>query len=207
MKVVVSATSASLDAQVDPRFGRCPYFMIVDAETMNFEALPNTSAGAMGGAGIQAAQTVASKGVQAVLTGSVGPNAFQALSAAGVSIITGVSGTVREAVEKLKSGQLQKVTAPTAPMGFGTGGGYGMGMGMGRGGGRGKGRGMGRGMGRGYQQAAVPLAPQAPVATPATPAMLPQLSKQQEIQMLEDQMKNMQDQLNAISKRLEELKK
>jgi predicted Fe-Mo cluster-binding NifX family protein len=207
MKVVVSATSASLDAQVDPRFGRCPYFLIVDAETMNFEALPNTSAGAMGGAGIQAAQTVASRGVQAVLTGSVGPNAFQALSAAGVNIITGVSGTVREAVEKFKSGQLQKIATPTAPMGFGTGGGYGMGMGMGRGGGRGKGQGMGRGMGRGYRQAAIPFAPQAPVAPPATPAMPPQTSKEQEIKMLEDQMKNLQNQLNAISKRLEELKK
>jgi predicted Fe-Mo cluster-binding NifX family protein len=215
MKVVVSATSASLDAQVDPRFGRCPYFMIVDAETMNFEAVPNTAAGAMSGAGIQAAQTIANKGVQAVLTGSVGPNAFQALSAAGVSIITGVSGTVREAVKKFKSGQLQKVTAPTAPMGFGTGGGYGMGTGMGRGGGRGKGRGMGQGMGRGmgqgmgrgYRQAAMPFTPQTPVAPPPTPAMPPQISKEQEIQMLENNMKNLRNQLDQIMKRLEELKK
>lgn len=203
MKVVVSATSGSLDAQIDPRFGRCPYLMIVDTETMNFEALPNTAAGAMSGAGIQAAQTVASRGVQTVLTGSVGPNAFQVLLAAGISIITGVFGTVREAVEKFKSGQLQKVTAPTAPMGFGTGRDSGIGMGMGRGGGRG----MGRGMGRGYRQVAMPFAQQTPVATPATPPVPPQMSKEQETQMLERQMKNLQKQLDQIRKRLEELKR
>ena len=203
MKVAVSATAGSLDAQIDPRFGRCQYFVIIDTETMNFEALPNMAAGAMGGAGIQAAQTVANRGIQAVLTGSVGPNAFQALSAAGISIITGVFGTVREAVEKFKSGKLQKITAPTAPMGFGMGGGYGMGMGMGRGGGRG----MGRGMGRGYRQATVPFAPQAPVSPPVTPPTLPQMSKEQEIQMLENQMKDVQKQLDQIRKRLKELKK
>ena len=203
LKVAVSATAESLDAQIDPRFGRCQYFVIVDTETMNFEALPNTAAGAMGGAGIQAAQTVAGKGVKVVVTGSVGPNAFQALSAAGINVITGVFGTVKEAVEKFKSGQLQKITAPTAPMGFGMGGGYGIGMGMRRGGGRG----MGRGMGRGYWQATGPFAPQAPMSTPVTPPMLPQMSKEQEIQMLENQMKDVQKQLDWIRKRLKELKK
>lgn len=195
MKICLSASADSLDAQVDPRFGRCQYFVIVDSETMKFEAIPNTAAGAMGGAGIQAAQTVANKGVQAILTGSVGPNAFQVLSAAGIRIVTGVFGTVREAIEKFKMGQLQEITAPTAPMGFGMGGGYGMGMGR------------GRGMGRGYLQAAWPPAPQAPVSISATPPAQTQLSKQQEIQMLEDQMEYLQEQLDQTRKRLKELKK
>jgi len=197
LKVALSATAGNLDSQIDPRFGRCQYFVIVDTDTMNIEALPNMAAGAMGGAGIQAAQTIANKGVQTVLTGSVGPNAFQALSAAGISIITGVFGTIREAVEKFKSGQLQKTTAPTAPMGSGMGGGYGMGMG----------RGGGRGMGRGYWQATGPFAPQAPVGTSATPPTSLQMSKEQEIQMLENQMKDVQKQLDQIRKRLKELKK
>ncbi len=197
MKVAVSATSDGLDAQIDPRFGRCQYFVIVNTETMSLEALANTAAGAIGGAGIQAAQTLTNKGVQAVLTGSVGPNAFQALSAAGIKIVTGVFGTVREAVEKFKGGQLQEVNAPTAPLGFGMGGRYGMGMGMGR----------GRGMGRGYWPAAWPFAPQTPVSIPATPPMQPQMSKQQEIQMLENQMKYLQEQLDEVRKRLKELKK
>jgi len=107
MKIAVSSTGGSLDDQIDPRLGRCSYFLIVDSETMKFEAIPNTASGAMSGAGIQAAQLVANRGVQTVLTGNVGPNAFQALSSAGISIITGVFGTVREAVEKFKSGQLQ----------------------------------------------------------------------------------------------------
>ena len=197
MRIAASAVADSLDAQIDPRFGRCPYFVIVDSETMKFEAVPNTASSAMMGAGIQAAQIVASRGVQAVLTGNVGPNAFQSLSSAGINIITGVFGTVREAVERFKSGQLQKIAAPTAPMGFGMGGGYGMS----------RGRGGGRGMGRGYWQVTGPFAPQAPMTTPAMPPMLPRMSKEQEIQVLESQMKGLQKQLDQIRKRLKELGK
>ena len=198
MKIAVSATDDSLDARIDPRFGRCEYFVIVDTETMNFEALPNTSRIALSGAGIQAAQAIANKGVQAVLTGNVGPNAFQALSSAGIDIITGVFGTVREAVEKFKSGQLQKITAPTTSVGFGMGRGYGMGMGR-------RGSGMGLGIERGYLQDTGPFVTQPPMS-PAIPPMLPQMSKEQEVQMLESQMKNIQKQLDQIRKRLRELK-
>ncbi len=132
MKVCVSAVANNLDAQVDPRFGRCPYLVIVDSESMQFEAIPNTASGAMGGAGIQAAQTVASKGVKVLITGNVGPNAFQALAAAGVKIVVGAFGTVRQVVEKYKRGELKETNAPTV------GGHFGMGMG------RGRGRGLGR---------------------------------------------------------------
>jgi predicted Fe-Mo cluster-binding NifX family protein len=98
VKVCVSAIAGSLEAQVDSRFGRCQYFVFVDSETLAFEVERNTAAGATGGAGIQAAQIVANHGVQLVLTGNVGPNAYQALSAAGIKIVTGATGTVREAV-------------------------------------------------------------------------------------------------------------
>jgi predicted Fe-Mo cluster-binding NifX family protein len=128
MKICVTATAASLDAQIDPRFGRCSYFAIVDSETMQFEAIPNTAAGVSGGAGIQAAQIIANKGVKLLITGNVGPKAFQALSAAGIEVVTGAVGTVREAVEKFKRGKLSTTAAPTV------GGHFGMG---GRGGGRG----------------------------------------------------------------------
>jgi predicted Fe-Mo cluster-binding NifX family protein len=197
MKVAVSATGENLEAQIDPRFGRCQYFVIVDTETMSFEVIPNTSQGASSGAGIQAAQAVANKGVLAVLTGNVGPNAFQALSASGINIITGVFGTIREAVEKFKGSQLQKITAPTTPMGFGMGGSYG--MGMGRGGGRGMGRGRGMGMGR-FATSVTTSAPKIPV----TPT--PQMSREQEILTLENQMKSLQQHLDQLKKRLKELK-
>jgi predicted Fe-Mo cluster-binding NifX family protein len=128
MKICVTATAASLDAQIDPRFGRCAYFVIVDSETMRFEAVPNMAAGVSGGAGIQAAQTIANNGVKLLITGNVGPKAFQALSAAGIEVATGAFGSVREAVEKFKRGELEKTGAPTV------GGHFGMG---GRGGGRG----------------------------------------------------------------------
>lgn len=113
MKICISATGGNLEAQVEPRFGRCPYFMIVDSETMQSEAVSNVSSGATGGAGIQAAQIVANKGVKVVITGNVGPNAFAALSASGIHIVTGASGTVKEVVEKFKRGELGKTDGPT----------------------------------------------------------------------------------------------
>jgi len=128
MKMVVSSTGKNLDAKIDPRFGRCQYFLIVDSETMNFESLQNESASATGGAGIQAAQTVAGKGVQVVITGNVGPNAFQTLAAAGIKIITGASGTVKDAIEKFKSGELSEISSATVGTHFGSGRGMGRGM-------------------------------------------------------------------------------
>jgi predicted Fe-Mo cluster-binding NifX family protein len=127
MKICVSATSGSLDAEVDSRFGRCPYFVIVDSETMKFDAVANDSSSAAHGAGIQAAQTAVNLGVKVVITGNVGPNAFNVLSATGIKIVTGASGSVKEAVEKYKKGELKEVGNPTV------GGHFGMGRGQGRG--------------------------------------------------------------------------
>ena len=127
MKICVTAFAGSLDAQVDPRFGRCSYFVIVDSETMKFETVPNVGLGAMRWAGIQAAQMVASKEVKVLITGNVGPNAFQALSAAGIRVVTGAFGNVREVIEKYKSGELKETSSPTVR------GHFGMGMGRGRG--------------------------------------------------------------------------
>lgn len=119
MKLAVSSKGKDFDSEVDPRFGRCPYFLVVDTETMNFEALSNESAMASGGAGIQAAQDVAKAGVDVVLTGNIGPNAFQTLKAAEIKVITGVIGTVRETVEKYKSTGLEETKISTVDSHFG----------------------------------------------------------------------------------------
>ncbi len=144
-KICVTSQGNDLAAPIDPRFGRCAFFIIADSETMQFEAISNSAMRASGGAGIQAAQTVASMGVKAVITGSVGPNAYPALQNAGIEIMTGVSGTVKDAIESFKQGSLTKLATP-GPTQKGYGGG--MGGGMGRGGGRGRGGG-GRGGGGG----------------------------------------------------------
>lgn len=132
MKIAVSATGPSLDAQVDPRFGRCQYFIIVDLDTTEFESIENSSAMASGGAGIAAAQMIAGKGVEAILTGNCGPNAYQVLSPAGIKVITGVSGMVRDAVQDYKEGKLQASSQPNVDTHAG----------MGRGRGKGRGRGL-----------------------------------------------------------------
>ena len=131
MKVAVSTSGTDLSSQVDPRFGRCPYYMIVDTDTMAFEVVSNIANSSAHGAGIQAAQLVASKGVRAVLTGNVGPNAYGALSVSSIKVISGVTGSVIDAVERFKRGELKETRGPTVGSHFGTGG-----RGSGRGGGR-----------------------------------------------------------------------
>ncbi len=122
MKVAVTSVGPDLDDQVEPRFGRAQYLLIVDVDSLEFEAVANASAAAGGGAGIQTAQTVASKGVEAVLTGNCGPNAFQILSAADIKAYVGLAGTAREAIESLKRGELAPTSAPSVPGHFGLGG-------------------------------------------------------------------------------------
>jgi len=204
MKVAVSATGASLDDRVDPRFGRCQCFIVADVDTTAFEALPNTSADAMSGAGIEAAQAVARRGVQAVITGQVGPNAYQVLSAAGIGIYTGASGTVREAIGKLKRGELSEAAGP-GPAGPGMGAGMGMGRGMGRGGGMGRGMGRGGGMGRGMATGGRQSAPPAQVPFGEIAMGSPPMSREQEMSILESQMENLQLELERVRRRLSEL--
>lgn len=113
MRIAISANGIDLAAQVDPRFGRCSHFIIFDPETLQHEAVDNSNAAAGGGAGIAAAQAVVDKGVRAVLTGHCGPNAYQVLSAAGIQVITDVTGTVQEAIEGYKAGRFLASSKPS----------------------------------------------------------------------------------------------
>jgi predicted Fe-Mo cluster-binding NifX family protein len=111
MRIAVTATAPQLDAPVDPRFGRCPYFLIVETDTLSFEAVENSNQGLGQGAGIQSARLVADRGVRSVLTGNCGPKAHEALTAAGISVVVGCSGTARQVVEQFNAGQLQPAAA------------------------------------------------------------------------------------------------
>ena len=119
MKIGITAKGSSLDSEVDPRFGRCEYFIIVDPNTLEFEVIENFSMEAASGAGVQSGQLVATKGVEAILTGNIGPNAFQVLQAAGIKVITGVSGKVEEAIEKYKRGEFKPVESSNVDSKFG----------------------------------------------------------------------------------------
>ena len=115
-KIAVSSEAPDLDARVDPRFGRAAGFVVVDPETMAFEYVDNGASQAMAqGAGIQAAETVAATGARVLLTGYVGPKAFQALSAAGIAIGQNVDNlTVREAVKRFQAGEVPMAEAPNS---------------------------------------------------------------------------------------------
>ncbi|MBW1703073.1 MAG: NifB/NifX family molybdenum-iron cluster-binding protein [Deltaproteobacteria bacterium] len=107
MKIAVTSTGPNLESEVDPRFGRAPYFLIVDSETFDFEALDNKeNVNALKGAGIQAAGMVSKKGAEVLLTGFCGPNAFKAMSAAKIGVANNAGGTVRDAVEAYLDGKL-----------------------------------------------------------------------------------------------------
>jgi len=193
-KIAVSSTGPTLDDTVEPRFGRCAYFLIIDPDSMDFEPIENPNIALGGGAGIQSAQLMANKGVSVVLTGNCGPNAFRTFGAAGVEVITGISGQVRQAVEEFKAGDVPAASAAGAqsPVGMGRG----MGGGAGRGMGGGMGRGMGGGMGRGRGMAPGTIAGQQESGS---------LSREEEIVLLRQQRDEIRNQVEAIDTRLREL--
>ena len=119
MQICITSQSDNLESEIDPRFGRAAYFIIINTDTMESESIQNPYIQAGGGAGIQAAQFVANKEVKAVITGNIGPNSFQVLKEAGLSVISGVSGSVKNAIEKYKNGELKSVENPTVKQKFG----------------------------------------------------------------------------------------
>jgi len=153
MKIAVSSSGKNLDSLIDPRFGRCAYFLLVETDDMSFEVFDNQSIASGGGAGIQSAQFISSKGAKAVITGNCGPNAVKTLDAGGIEVFLGNTGIVREVLQKFKNGELISTNLANAPeysdladrKGFDRG----MGMGGQRGMGRGRGMGGQRGLGAG----------------------------------------------------------
>jgi predicted Fe-Mo cluster-binding NifX family protein len=118
MKIVITTTSPSIESAVDPRFGRGAYFLVVDSDTLEWQAHANPAINASGGAGVQAAQFVAGHGAQAVISGDFGPNAYNALAAAGIPMFLAPAGealTARDLLVRYRQGELKQVTAPTGP--------------------------------------------------------------------------------------------
>ena len=119
MKICITSEGNNLNSKVDARFGRCQYFIIADTDTLKFEAINNPNIESTGGAGIQSGQLVADKGIKVVLTGNVGPNAFQTLQAAGIDVITGASGKVKDVIEKYRKGEFKPTQGPSVNSKFG----------------------------------------------------------------------------------------
>ncbi|MBC8200381.1 MAG: NifB/NifX family molybdenum-iron cluster-binding protein [Desulfobacteraceae bacterium] len=200
MKIAVTSTGPALDDTMEARFGRCAYFLIIDLDTMEFEAVENPNIALGGGAGIQSAQLMADKGVSTVLTGNCGPNAFQTFGAAKIQVITGVSGQVRQAVEQYKSGALASTTTPNVQnhFGMGMGGGRGMGGGGGRGMGGGGGMGMGGGSGMGRGMGASALAGS---GQPEPTALSEEKRLKDQVNELRKQVETLQSSINALEKK------
>lgn len=121
MKVAITSSGTNLQSNVDPRFGRCPYYIIYDTESRSFKVIENKSSLAAGGAGIQAAQSISDMKVEALITGNVGPNAFRVLSAASIKIYSGATGNIKDAIEKFKKGEYKQTTGPDVGSHFGIG--------------------------------------------------------------------------------------
>lgn len=212
MRVAVSSSGSDLESQIDTRFGRCAYFLIVETDDMSFEAYDNENIALGGGAGIQSAQFVASKGAKAVITGNCGPNAMRTLAAAGTEVFVGQSGTVKEVVKRYKNNELRPALEANVPDHFGTseqqpvrktqrqasdwgtGRGTGMGRGMGMCGGRGVARGVGRNMGQSGWDDSNQTGPG------------PQ-SNDQEVSFLKEQANDLKRQVDEIQSRIRQLEK
>ena len=115
MKIAVTSKGTDLDSQVDPRFGRAEYIIIVESESFDFEVIDNKeNANAMRGAGIQAASMISNTGAKVLLTGSCGPNAFNTLEAAKIGVANDAKGSVRDAVNAYLEGKLPLSGRPSA---------------------------------------------------------------------------------------------
>jgi len=120
MQIMITASSNNgLDAMVDTRFARAPYFAIVDTEKMEVEFIDNNATTAASGAGIIAAQTVADRGVESVISGNYGPKAFSALSAGNFKLYSFSGGTIKDAVEAFKKGELKEISNSTSNAHYG----------------------------------------------------------------------------------------
>jgi len=228
MKIAVSSTGPGLADPLDPRLGRCEYLLIVDPDTMEFEAFENENKTRGGGAGIQTARTIAERGATVVLTGNCGPNAHETLTAAGVQVITGMTGSVQDALDCYKRGGATASNGPNvqshagmggsaqsaAGAGSGMGQGMGSGMGMGRGmggggrgmggGGRGMGGGGGRGMGGGGGRGMGMRSTGGP-APSAPPGNMAASAGADEVSALKQAVQQMTKQLDEVLERLRKL--
>jgi predicted Fe-Mo cluster-binding NifX family protein len=123
MMLCITSTGKTLEAKVDERFGRAPYFLIVDTETKEYHAVGNAALTAGRGAGVVAAQILSDMGVEALLTGVVGPNAFPALKAARIRVYEGASDadTGTAALAKFSAGTYREASGPSGGPGRGRG--------------------------------------------------------------------------------------
>ena len=126
MKICISASGPSENASVDFRFGRCPYFIVYDTDKKKYAVVKNETGTAFRGAGITAAQKVADLGCRVIITGNIGPNAFNVLNQSGIKIFTGIfNKTVKKAIEDWENGKFKESDLSTAS--FGSGRGFGRG--------------------------------------------------------------------------------
>lgn len=113
MKIAVTSTGPDLKSEMDPRFGRAAYLIIVDPDTMQFKALENTeNRNLTQGAGIQAGKTIVENGAEVLITGYCGPKAFMVLQSAGVKTFSGAQGHVEDVIKDFKSGKLKETQNP-----------------------------------------------------------------------------------------------
>jgi predicted Fe-Mo cluster-binding NifX family protein len=222
MKIVISSNGPSLDSEVDPRFGRCQYFLVVDLDDMSFEALPNENLARGSGVGIQSAKLVADRGIKAVLTGNIGPNAYDVLGEVGVEVITGVSGVVREKAQQYKNGELRpnnQASTQVVPglqanpnqsprplfqqtSNAGPGIGRGMGMGRGTGGGRGMRCGCGK---RGSRGMRMERGTEVTPSVPTDGTSLGKMTREDELAYLKQDSRMLHEEMQAIERRIKEL--
>lgn len=189
MKIVVSSDGEGLGAPASPVFGRAPYYIFVRTENMDVDVIENPAVGAASGAGIQAAQLIVDRGVDAVVSGSVGPNAFEVLRSADIPVHVFQGGTVREAIEAYQQGEL-------APAGTATGPAH---VGMGRG------RSMGRGAGRAWRQPGRTMPQSASSDSTAPGPAEPGTTRDQEIAELQQLAGDLRGQLAEVMDRLDQL--
>ncbi len=108
MKVMITARGSDLNSQMDERYGRSEYFIIYDTESDSFEAIKNPYLNDRGGVGVSIAKFTVEKGVDAIISGSFGPNAQDVLKGTKIELYSAKGGSVADVLKAFKEGKIKK---------------------------------------------------------------------------------------------------
>lgn len=115
MKIGISANGKNKEDLLEIHFGRCEYFQVYDLESNTSKVVENKGILASGGAGIAAANQMIDEGIDVIISGSLGPNAFKLISKAGIKSYKCDEIPIKDVLIKYSNNDLEEIKSEGKP--------------------------------------------------------------------------------------------